>query len=316
MSTPPHPEDGRAICRFWPADLYLILYFLLLIGLVIAAPGDLPDRGNLVFEMCLVILMSLIFASGVNAGSSSWMILLRTIYPILPILYAFRLLHFLIPAVRHIDGTYERLLIHWDQLLFGTHIVYYFESIRTPVLTELMYYFYASYYVVPAVLVVYMFYRWIEGELPTNALRKLSGGITLGFISSYLLYMVVPARGPWYAMGTDAIGMNILDGSLESAWIGEQIRTVILTMEMEMYDVFPSGHTEVFLICVLLSWLYARKLFWPILVLFIGMAISTMYLRFHYGVDVIAGAVLAVGVVWFQEWIHAGFEDETRLTPG
>lgn len=314
MSTPPNSDVEGSFLNFWPADLYLILYFILLIGLVAAAPGELPERGNLIFEMSLVILMCLIFAGGVESGSSSWLLVLRTTYYILPILYAFRLLHFLIPAIRHIDGTYERLLIHWDQLLFGTHIMFYFEPIRSPLMTELMYYFYASYYLIPLILVLCIIFKWHKGQLSTNVLRKMSGGITLGFISSYLLYMIVPARGPWYALGTDAIGMKILEGSLESAWIGDQIRTVILTMEMEMYDVFPSGHTEVYLICVLLSWFYVRKLFWPILILFMGMAISTMYLRFHYGVDVLAGAGLAVAVFWFQEWIHRGYEPETTRT--
>ncbi len=304
MNNPSKTVSNHFSGGLWPADVYILFYLLFLIGCVIVAPGELPDRGSLIFEMSLLLLTSLLLVTGADPDSHPIIYLLRIIYPIFPILYAFRLLHFLIPALRTIDGTWENALIHWDQLLFGKQVFLYFDPIRTPVVTELMYYFYVSYYVVPLILVFYIFYRWLHGDFDAGVLRRLSGSLTLGFISSYLIYMLVPARGPWYALETGILQMDPVPTALESAWIGEHIRTAILTMEMKMYDVFPSGHTEIYLICVLLSWRYARVLFWPVLLLFICMAISTMYLRFHYGVDVLAGAVLGVLVFWMQEWIH------------
>ena len=58
------------------------------------------------------------------------------------------------------------------------------------------------------------------------------------------------------------------------------------------YDVFPSLHVMV--TCILLEhdWREVRRRFWIMLGPCIGLFISTIYLRYHYAVDIFAGFLL------------------------
>ena len=57
---------------------------------------------------------------------------------------------------------------------------------------------------------------------------------------------------------------------------------------------FPSLHSGVTLLTLLLSFKHARKLFWIMLPFCIGLLLSTIYLRHHYVVDMIAGFILGI----------------------
>jgi membrane-associated phospholipid phosphatase len=62
-------------------------------------------------------------------------------------------------------------------------------------------------------------------------------------------------------------------------------------------DCFPSGHTELTLLVLFYAHRFHTKVFWWLLPLGIGVIISTVYLRYHYVMDVVAGALVAVLVV-------------------
>jgi membrane-associated phospholipid phosphatase len=76
--------------------------------------------------------------------------------------------------------------------------------------------------------------------------------------------------------------------------------------EIVQRDAFPSGHTELSLLVVYLSHHYKLKTRWIITALATLLIFSTVYLRYHYVVDVIAGFVCFFFVVWsgnrFQRW--------------
>jgi membrane-associated phospholipid phosphatase len=76
-------------------------------------------------------------------------------------------------------------------------------------------------------------------------------------------------------------------------WLANPIHDALNLLEGIKRDAFPSGHTSV----ALLSLYYAVR-FTPRLVPVIApgvflMILSTMYLRYHYLVDVLAGIALA-----------------------
>jgi membrane-associated phospholipid phosphatase len=69
--------------------------------------------------------------------------------------------------------------------------------------------------------------------------------------------------------------------------------------EGRMYDCMPSGHALVSLLTVLLSWRYAKRFFPVALVWTVLLIFSSVYLRYHYVTDLIAGMALAVLVFRF-----------------
>ena len=74
-------------------------------------------------------------------------------------------------------------------------------------------------------------------------------------------------------------------------------------------DCFPSLHTGLCLLCLLYAIRYREvfkhKIFamWFWIVGVISLILSTVYLRYHWVIDVIAGIILAVIVYYVTEWI-------------
>jgi membrane-associated phospholipid phosphatase len=79
-------------------------------------------------------------------------------------------------------------------------------------------------------------------------------------------------------------------------------------LESVAYDAFPSGHTEL----TILAWWSSRKLskvwFGAYFAYTSGIIFATVYLRYHYTVDVFAGAVLAVLVIAATPFLYRDFK--------
>jgi membrane-associated phospholipid phosphatase len=69
-------------------------------------------------------------------------------------------------------------------------------------------------------------------------------------------------------------------------------------------DAFPSGHTLVTLLSMAWAWRYRLRVRWPVTVLGVLLVLSTVYLRYHYVVDVLTGSVLAVLCLAFAPAAH------------
>jgi membrane-associated phospholipid phosphatase len=80
-------------------------------------------------------------------------------------------------------------------------------------------------------------------------------------------------------------------------------------------DVFPSMHVAI----SCLVWLYAfrnsRPLFWLLSPLILSLWVSTIYLRYHYLVDVAAGLVLAPASFLLANWLFGRFGDMALPIP-
>ena len=70
---------------------------------------------------------------------------------------------------------------------------------------------------------------------------------------------------------------------------------------------FPSSHVAAAFAILLSAYTYERKVFYVLLVPVLGLAVSTVYCRYHHAVDAIAGALIGslcyvVGVKIHQRW--------------
>jgi membrane-associated phospholipid phosphatase len=61
---------------------------------------------------------------------------------------------------------------------------------------------------------------------------------------------------------------------------------------------FPSLHAAVSLVALIQAWRFVRPWFWILLPFTIGLWASTIYLRHHFVVDLIAGWALAPIASW------------------
>ena len=110
--------------------------------------------------------------------------------------------------------------------------------------------------------------------------------ITLGFLVSYVGYLIVPARGPRFLL------RHLQHIPLHGLWLFKGMQSTLDRIESTAYDCFPSGHT---LLTILAWWgsrFISKKVFWAYLAYTPLLIFATVYCRYHYTVDVLAGAGL------------------------
>jgi hypothetical protein len=192
----------------------------------------------------------------------------------------------LLPQVN--PGAVDHDLYHFDLKYFGVEPAVYLDRFVTPVTTEWFAFFYFSYFLVLAlhVLPILFFSRNVR------AVMEFSFGTLIVFCIGQTLYMLVPGYGPYKAM-PELFAHQLEPGIWWSA------TTDLVARNGAQKDIFPSLHTAAPMFIFLFS--YHRraelpyKYTWPIVGFFVvNIVVATMFLRWHYVIDVIAGMCLAL----------------------
>lgn len=236
------------------------------------AVGVLVRHGGSVFPDC--------------RGAAAACRIVRDFHPAFILPFLFKELYFLVPAVhpRDLDGW----LLGADRAIFGETPAIALEPLLWPVAVEVFQLSYVSYYLLPAAIAL-LFYRRGRGR----AFEEFLFAAVLAYLASYAGYFLIPAIGPHRVLlGT---GLAPIRGILVTAFLREWIER----LEWLQRDLFPSGHAAIAILCMV----YARRLgtgaaAW-ILPLGALLTLSTVYLRYHYAVDVVAAVPLGLLAPWF-----------------
>ncbi len=192
----------------------------------------------------------------------------------------------------------DDLLIAAARALFGVDVTVWMQRFVRPGLSTLFYLAYTTYYFLALALGVLF---WLRDKA---TLRRYIFTLTFVYLVSYAGYFVLPALGPRSALA----GSHTVP--LETTAVSRAISGTLDELEHTKFDVFPSGHTMIALTVLLVSFRRARDFFWWVLPIAVCLVISTVYCRYHYVVDVIAGAVLAliavpVGDRLYDRWVDS-----------
>lgn len=181
-------------------------------------------------------------------------------------------------------------LVAIEGWLFGLQPVVWAERFITPARTDFFSFFYANFFLVaPSVAIL----LWFTGR--RAAARETLLGVIICFYTGYVLYLVFPAAPP--RLYLESLGMFTVD--LKGGFITNFQNSLIEMMPQNASRAaFPSLHTGVSLVSLYYAWRHCRR-FFPVLLFFVaGLLASTVYLRHHYVVDLIAGAALLPWVAW------------------
>ncbi len=253
--------------------------------LTVALYRRLPDPGGLLLRYA-IMAAALAMVAALARRERRLPVFVRFLidfYPaaFIPVLY--ETLGVLISAAR--GGARDELLIAADRALFGVDVTVWLERFVWPWLTNLFYLAYTTYYFISLALGFALWRR----DVP--ALRRYIFTLTLCYYVSYAGYFVIPALGPRFAL---ANSQTIV---LESTPMAAAIARTLNELEHTKLDVFPSGHTMLAAAVLFVAYRRARDVFWWLLPVATLLILSTVYCRYHYVVDVLAGLVLAAVTV-------------------
>lgn len=255
---------------------------------------------NIVLVFVIIILVTKYesnHVAGMTDDKFSLLKIVRFWYPMLLILYVFKQIYVLTNPINPKD--IDIILIQIDLWMFGVNPTQWFFQFANRFLTEFLQIIYGMYYlVIPAYgIEVYLKKRYRDFNYSVFVLFS-------GFYLAYIFYLIFPAIGPrfylhnFYLVGSELPGLFFTEPIRAFLNFGESIPSGVSNpQDYVQRDAMPSLHAEVAILLAYLSKRLKFKSFYFYLPYCILMLIATVYLRYHYLIDLIAGGLVAVMAV-------------------
>ena len=268
------------------AALGVLAALTLLLWRRLADPGEILLR----FALMGAFLAVVVFLTQLQRPLPKALSIALDFYPAAFIPFVYESLGPLIAAAR--GGPRDDLLIAADRAILGGDVTVLLQPYVRPGLAAFFYVAYSTYYFLPLVLGGAL---WAKS--PAEA-RRFVFTLTVCFYVSYAGYFTIPAYGPRTALA------DRHTVPLETHPAARAISRTIDELEHTKLDAFPSGHTMITVAVLIVAGRRIRKLFWFLLPVALLLIFSTMYCRYHYLVDVLAGIVLAFATVPLADRWH------------
>lgn len=234
----------------------------------------------------------------------------------LPIIYVVFVQVFVYIGVMN-PHDYDSILVAWDKAIFGVNPTEWLQQFAFPALTEFLQIAYFLFYFHAFAQSIELNMRGLYEEA-----ERVTRTIVFGFLISYLAYFFMPAIGPRFSIheyasiSTDLPGIWVTDLIRNIIDTGDGFRDKSIAPALQMHrNCMPSGHTMMTLMNMILAFRFRSKLRWVFFVMGCSLIFSTIYLRYHYVVDVMAGIILALVALGLESWIHSFLRSKNLVKP-
>lgn len=266
--------------RLWAVDKLILAYLAGSGALVAVYWSRLPEAPELL-ALHVGAAVVIVWAA-TRGGRAAWFF--RHWYPVPLVVSFYKEMAILIPAVR--SAVADQRLADLDFSIWHANPTVWLERIQTPALTDFLQSVYTLF--VPAVVLV-PWLLWRRRRFLD--FRYCAFLMSLGFLTSYIGYILVPARGPRFFLD------HLQHSPLQGGWVVHVMRTTLDRLESVHYDCFPSGHCEL----TIIAWWSSRQISKQLSLAYLAytpcIIFATVYLRYHYTVDLVAGGLLAAVLI-------------------
>jgi membrane-associated phospholipid phosphatase len=280
-------EMKQALPVLWPADKVIFAYTAFMCAIELIWFGQIEDAGWLLALHAIGIILIVLAARSVSqrpSVTSGPIWVFRHWYPLLYVACCYREMAMIIAGIRHNHA--DRALAAVDHAFWGVYPTVWLERLYAPAFTEFLQIIYTLFLPV-AMLVPFLIWR----QKRYMEFRYMAFLLALGFLVSYLGYLAVPAHGPRFLLA------DVQHVPLRGLWLFNSMQATLNRLEQDHYDCFPSGHTELTILACWLSRSISKRLFWVYFLYTFCIVFATVYLRYHFTADLLAGAVVALVLI-------------------
>jgi membrane-associated phospholipid phosphatase len=300
-------ESGRYTFIDYATQGYVALVGLLVL---VAHGQSVPDWSLLVavHVAALPAIHGLIQEQARRPGNG-FLDLIRHFYPLI----LFTPLYCETGALNHmfIPGFLDPSFIRLEQHIFGLQpSLALMDWLPYPFVSEVLYTCYFSYYLMIAGVGLALFLRSREQFFHYASI------LTFVTFTCFLVYIFIPVIGPriFFRSFTETplpadvrpLVAPVFPAAVQAgpayhvmAWIYRHFETPGAA--------FPSSHVAVAITTVCFSFLYLRRIRWLHFGVACLLCVSTVYCRYHYAVDVVAGALTAAILIPLGNWLYFKF---------
>jgi membrane-associated phospholipid phosphatase len=206
----------------------------------------------------------------------------------------------------------DPMVVRWEQSLFGCQpSVLFMAKLPWLAVSELFYASYCSYYFMVGGVGIALFLR------SRQQFFHYVSVLSFLFYVCYLIYVFLPIIGPraffhqveGYSLPQATQQLAVTDVYPEAIQAGVFFR--LMRWVYRVFEApgaaFPSSHVAVALCTVFFSFRYLRRIRYVHLAVAVLLCLSTVYCRYHYVVDVLAGLVTAAVLIPAGNWLYFKF---------
>jgi membrane-associated phospholipid phosphatase len=288
LSRPLQPSRWRTLasrtvgaCRV--ADHLTLAYLIFTAALVIICRRNVAHWETIALIHSGLIIFILLLANFHTRGPR----LLRFLshwYPVAGFGFFFEEIGHLVHALH--PGWFDAALIRFDYALFGAHPTVWLEQLSNYWLNEYMQLAYTTYLVLIPGLAAYL---WWRGE--RRGFEVFLVSTCAAYYLSYLIFIFFPIEGPYHTLA-----------HLQRVELAGGPFTVLINL-IERHGrvhggAFPSTHVAGSVTVLISAYRFAPRLGRVLTPLVLSICVATVYGRYHYAVDVLAGAAMGAIGCW------------------
>jgi len=183
------------------------------------------------------------------------------------------------------DWRLTAAIPYWEAALFaGQPSLYLSERLAFVPLSEFLHFSYLSYVIVIPSVAAYWYLSGREA-----AFGELLLLLSTVLLTSYLFFILLPVDSPYYLS-------QRLGPPLSGHFFFDLVHQVSARGGARG-GAFPSAHVSGAVVVSLVAWRHQRRLGYLLILITLSVMLATVYGRFHYVLDALAGAALAIAVV-------------------
>ena len=282
-----------------PVDVIVSAHCVIMILLIALRVRKYPETSiQYMLQYTLALIAALVIAPALDRAqhpliNNPFVKFVRYVYPMMLLgpffqwTYPISKMFFVFP--------FEQYLLEADIALFGFNIA------RDLVhrwgdnywLSEWFNFSYLSYYWVTLYLPLYLYFK-----------KRYNDYFYVAFIAGMIIYAcfifqaLFPAQGP---VSYDPVSNGFLVAGPVSEFAHDFLNTVDIPG-----GAMPSGHIAGTIAIFIFAWRFTRRAFWATAPIVVSLCIATVYCRYHYAVDGIAGIIVAlIGVYLIGPRLYA-----------
>lgn len=180
------------------------------------------------------------------------------------------------------DNFFDSFIIVTEKAVFGVHPNIWMQKFNHPWLTEWMMFGYSFYlFLIPITS------GWLYCAHRPKEWQHLTNALLLSSFAGYIIFSLFPVAGPRLMMADQYT-------TAQTGYIFRAFTRWLESSAMLNGGAFPSVHCSAATVMIILSYKYDKKLFFWTAPIIITLYISTMYGRFHYPTDVVAGVIIGL----------------------
>jgi membrane-associated phospholipid phosphatase len=273
-------NNQKSKIHFYTIDRATIIYLAILSFLIILFSNNQPHWPYYILYNILFVVIILLIVRYLSDEKDLWKRFFRHWYPMV-------LFTFLYEEIRHLvhiifPGWFDTWINQVELKLFGEYPTVWLQKLVSVPLNEYMMLSYFSYYFLMPVMGAALYFK--------NKIKEFDQFLlvcAVAFYISYLGFIFMPVEGPRYAI-SDLHNVELV------GIIFTPLAQYVIKIAGLHGGCMPSSHVAVALVVMIYALRHTKVLAWIFTPLIISLFIGTVYGRFHYFLDVVAGILVGL----------------------